>query len=259
MTNEELVLEIQAGRTELFAELWENVRGFVAYLAARRMMYVQDVAAVEIDDLIQAGFLGLVAAVKAFDPEAGSFLACLKLHLKRAFNNACGVGWERVARDPIHTAQSLDAPINPDDPEGAAQGDFIRDQVDFSDYVIEKIYREQLREQLEKLLSRLSPKAADVIRATFLDGETSAKIAERYGMTVKNLASSRNGYLTQLRVAALSTPEGAQLRRFIEDNTNYYLQVNPDQFHRRHTSAVEALAMRREDLEKIWKRAERYV
>ena len=250
MSNEDMALMIQQGHTEYYSELWENVRGFVAYLAVSRMNHVQDRAAVETEDLIQAGFLGLVEAVRTFEPEEGAFLSWLKFHLKRAFNNACGVGSARPANDPIHTAVSLDAPIDADDPEGPARGDIIRDPVDMADMVDGKVYQEQLRVQLERLLSRLSPKAADMIRATYLDAEPIEQVAARYGITVKNLSSSRNGYLHQLRVAARSTPDGAALRRFLEDNTNYYLHIGPESFHSTHTSAPEYLTMRREDLKK---------
>ena len=249
MSNEDLAQMIQAGNTDLYTALWENVRGFVVKMAERRMLYVQDPAAVEKDDLIQAGFLGLVAAVRSFDPGGGySFLSCLKNHLKRAFNVACGVAWERVARDPIHRAISLDAPVNADDPEGDALVDHIRAPGDLAGAVEDSVYREQLRGQLDKLLSRLSPKAADVIRSTFFSGELTEEIAARYGMTAKNLCSSRNGYMTQLRAAARNTPEGAALRRFLDDYTDFYIQIGPDSFARTHTSAPEYLAMKREDL-----------
>ena len=209
---------------------------------------------------MQSAFLGLVAAVESFDPAGGySFLTGLSIHLKTAFNDACGVRYERLAKDPLHNALSLDAPINAEDPDGATLGDLQPAADDMAEGVEDQVFNEQLRQAIEKLLSRLPQAAADVIRASYLDGEPSAKIAARYGMTVKNLASSRNGYLTQLRVASRTTPEGAQLRRFIEDRTDYYLTIGPDSFHRRHTSAVEALAMRREDLEKIFGRVEKNV
>lgn len=258
MTNEELAVMIREGNTDLYANLWGQIRNFVVHMAKQRMTHVKDV---EIDDLVQAGFLGLCEAVKSFDPAGGyTFISCLANHLKRAFNVACGVAWERVARDPIHTAISLDAPIDPDDPEGDTLVDHVRAPGDLAEAVEDSVYREQLRGQLDKLLSRMSPKAADVIRATFLYGEDSERIADRYSMSVKALRSNRSAYMMQLRTIARSTPEGAALRRFLDDNTNFYYQVGPESFARNHTSATEYLVLMREDLKGIfWKEGNRNV
>ena len=67
-TNEELAAEIQRGRSDLYGQLWEQVKRFVAYKALRRYEFVQDRSGVDLEDLLQSAFLGLVAAVESFDP-----------------------------------------------------------------------------------------------------------------------------------------------------------------------------------------------
>lgn len=254
-TNEELVSEIQRGRSDLYGTLWENVKSFIAYKALHRYEYVQDRGGVDLEDLIQAGFLGLVAAVESFDPAGGySFLTGLSKHLKTAFNVACGVRYERLAKDPIHRALSLDAPVDEDDPEGATLGDLQPSVDDVAGAVEERVYSEQLREAIENLLSRLSPTAADVIRATYFDGEAVEHIAERYGTSVKNLASRRTNYLGTLRVAARSTSEGAALRKFVDERTNFYYHVGPTTFQNTHESAPEHLTITRDWLERHYMR-----
>lgn len=254
MTNEDLVIEIQHGRTDLYGQLWEQVRGFVAQMAYRRYKYVEDRGGIDVEDLVQAGYLGVVAAVESFDPDDGySFLTGLSNHLKTAFNDACGVRYERLAKDPIHTAISLDAPVDDDDPDGVTLGDLQPGEDDVEGTATDSIYREELRIAIEKLFSRVNPKAADVIRSKYLNGEPAEITAERYGLTVKGLASRRSGYWNQLCVTARTTPEGKALRRFLDDNTNFYMQIGPDTFNRTHTSAPEYLTMVREDLENIYR------
>lgn len=210
------------------------------------------------EDLVQAGYLGLVAAVDDFDPAGGySFLTALSNHLKTAFNEACGTRYKRLAKDPIHRALSLDVPVDDEDPEGATLGDIQPGPDDVEGTATEKVFREELRAAIENLFSRISPNAADVLRSKYLTGEPVEKTAERYGLTVKGLAVKRTGYWNQLCVKARTTPEGKTLRQFLDENTNFFTQVGPDSFNRTHTSAVELLAMRREDLESIYRGKQR--
>lgn len=218
---------------------------------------MQDKSGVDLEDLLQAGFLGLVEAVEHFDPERGSFISCLSYHLKRPFNIACGVGWERIANDPIHSAASLDAPIDNEDPDGVTFGATLPAADDVAGYAEDRVYTEQLHQAIEKLLTRLSPAAADVIRATYFDEEPTEHIAERYGTTVKNISSRRHGYLGALGVAARSTPEGAALQRFLDENTNFYYHVSPSVFQSTHESAPEYLAIVRDKMERQYSRHRR--
>ena len=76
MTNEELVSEIKAGRAG-YGELWEQVQRFVRQQAAGYISQNPGLctgAGVEMEDLLQAGFLALHDAVKGFDPAAGMAL-----------------------------------------------------------------------------------------------------------------------------------------------------------------------------------------
>ena len=73
MTNEELAVEVQAGRAG-YGGLWEQVRRFIGRQAFRWLTLYSGLCAgagVELDDLMQCGFLALQDAVKAFDPARG--------------------------------------------------------------------------------------------------------------------------------------------------------------------------------------------
>ena len=249
---EELVMQIRNGSTD-YSQLWEQVRRFVVMMAFRRYEILADDAAVDVDDLIQAGFIGLTEAVKTYDPgEGSSFLSWFGNYLKRAFNVAAGRGWKRTARDPIHYALSLDVPVDEEDPDGPTLGDLQQAPDDVDAAAVESVYRQQLHAAEERLLSRLSPQGADVIRRLYFDGEALESIARDYGVTPAKMNSRRSSYLIQLRVYSRSKKEGLELRRFVDDNTNFYQMVGPDTFNRTHTSPVELLAMRRDDLRYIY-------
>ena len=88
MTNEELVFRIQQGERDLLPQLWEGVRGYVAKTARSYMVIYDGRYGVEFDDLIQSGFLAMVAAVESYEPKDAKFTTWLTYHLKTAFKNA---------------------------------------------------------------------------------------------------------------------------------------------------------------------------
>lgn len=65
MSNEELVLQIQAGDNSLMETLWEQNKALV-YTTVKKYAGLA-----ELDDLIQEGYLGLCNAVESFNPAAG--------------------------------------------------------------------------------------------------------------------------------------------------------------------------------------------
>ena len=71
MTNEELVMLIQAGERDRLAELWEQVEKFVAMKARQRMTLSCGLGGVEFDDLYNCGYIALVAAADTYDTAVG--------------------------------------------------------------------------------------------------------------------------------------------------------------------------------------------
>ena len=149
MTNEELVVLIQAGERDRLPQLWAQVERFVAVQAHKRLVLSAGLGGVEFGDLYNAGYLALVAAVDSFDPDAGrSFVSWLALALKKAFAEAGGYRSRRQARDPLHHAGSLDAPVS-EDGDGTL-GEFQADPA-----ADEGVYKETVRQWQEKGLRTL--------------------------------------------------------------------------------------------------------
>ena len=78
MTNEELATAIQEGREDLYPALWDQVKAFVAQQAWNRYCATGGYGGVEVEDLIQSGFLALVESVGYYNPATEcSFLTIL--------------------------------------------------------------------------------------------------------------------------------------------------------------------------------------
>ncbi len=107
--NEDLVKRIQAGEANLMGELWESNTGLVAFVAKR---YQESCGRlVDWDDLMQAGYLGLHAAVMSYSAERAAFSTYVVFHLRRAMRSVLGL---QGRRDAIFDACPLDAPQGDD-------------------------------------------------------------------------------------------------------------------------------------------------
>ena len=68
MTNEELAVMIQNGRTEAILPLWEQVERFVAK-QANKWEQAWTTRRVEFEDLYQSGFIAMMKAAQTYDPD----------------------------------------------------------------------------------------------------------------------------------------------------------------------------------------------
>ena len=242
MSNEELVALIQGGEREKLTKLWEQVEKFVAAQARRCITLSEGKGGVEFEDLYNSGYLALVAAVDSFDPDAGkSFIGWLALTLKTAFAEAGGYRSRRQARDPLHRAGSIDAPVGEDGDCSVA--DLVSDPRAAQDLqdAEERIYLEQLHTALEKALRELPDQLGTTLRRRFYLMRTLEEIAVEEGVSGETVRLWQRKGLQALR--------GRQeLQQFVEERTPYYLRVGVSEFQRTGESAVERIVLRRERL-----------
>lgn len=243
MSNEELAARIQAGETNLMEDLWEQVAGLVKWAARRIMPALGNRGGVELDDLIQSGYLALVAAVASYAPDNGSFSSWLMYYLKTAFAQASGYRTEKQRNDPLRFAVSLEAPLG--DEDGNTVGDLQADPTSAAPFeaVEERIYREQLRQVLESVLDQLTPAQAETIRGRYFQGATLEEVAADMGKSMERIRQLEINALDQLRRDELRN----QLETFL-NNTPYFLHVGPATFHRTGESSVEKIVFLRERL-----------
>lgn len=249
MSNEELVAEIQTGRTELVELLWENVEKLISWRAHRFLSILSATGlchGVEIGDLINTGYFAVLAAVKTYDPEKGKFSSWLILYLKNAFAEATGYRTEKQRGDPLRYALSMDAPL--EDEDGDTVGDLQADPaatIPFEN-VDDAIFYGQLRQALEKAISELPATQAEVIRRRYWDRQTLEEIGEAIGKSTERIRQLEDNAILAMRMP----PHSNQLETFVEQRTPYYLHIGSREFQRTHTSATEKIVFLREKLKK---------
>ncbi len=231
-------------------ELWLQLRGLVIWYAKR---YIQKftkadgntLGGIELDDLIQSGYIAVDRAVNEYDSSKGTFTAFLAFYIKNEFREAAGTRTDKQLNDPINKALSLDAPLSEDNPEGDTQFEFIPDPYNQFDEADERIFQDQLHEALENAINSLPDRQAQTIRAEYWDGCSLKEIAQKEGISVERVRQIRNSGLQNIRANYTK-----DLEQFIDFKTPYYKGNGPTNFNLTKTSGVERLVLWREQLRK---------
>lgn len=248
MSNEELVTLIQSGERDKLAQLWEQVECFVALQARKMASKIQGSQGVTVEDLYQCGYLALVAAVESFSPDAGSsFLNWLTFYLRQEFANWGGWRTKHQKNDPLNHAASLDAPIGDGENDNTTLGDLQPDPDGHRAFeaVEDAEWRLHLRSALDSALDRIPAAQSEAIRRRYFQGKTLKEVGAALGVSKERARQLEEMALISLRTPAVSEP----LTVFLEMRTPYFLHVGVQQFHRTQTSAVERIAMFREQLQ----------
>ena len=250
MTNEELAVLAKAGDQKAVEQLWMQVRDFVKMMAVKRVTLAGS-HRLELDDLVQSGFVAMMGAVEYFDPERGfKFLTIFDFFLKTEFARAAGYRSAKQKRDPIHRAPSLNKPLT-DDPDAdelidlvAAPGDDIAD-------VDDRIWTEQLHEALEAALGDLPEEESSTIRRLFYEEKSPTEIARDDGVSKYDVQKRQKKGLSTIKKRQRQyhlDDFHEEIRRYVDLRTPWFLNVGVDAFTRTNTSAVETLVIKRDGM-----------
>ena len=194
MGNEELVQRIQAGERERIPALWAQVERLVHGMAYRRLRGTNGAGGVTVEDLEQAGFLGLLRALDTFNPAAGcKFTTWLVYHVRAAFGAAQG----RKA-DPVDRAASLDAPLD-DDADPLVLGDTIPDPG-----AAQAVERVGAWDNLHRAVAGLPDGQRAVIRRRYWMNQTTAEIVAATGIPAKDVRKLEGAAMRALRHPSVS-------------------------------------------------------
>ena len=198
-TNAALAALAAAGNAFALGQLWEVNKGFI-----RRQLWqwyeknkpIADNAGLSFDDLVQEGYFAVDYAAKHYSAEQGSFTTYLSYALHSQIGKAtCGehkrsVTTEdgrrvAVSANPLNNCTSLDAPLDSDDDGSSTRGDLIEDPAASQAFqqAEETIYNHELHDALEKALSKVPEREADVLRHRYYDGKSLRAIGEELGVT----------------------------------------------------------------------------
>ena len=183
--NEELVAQIQDGKSWLIEDLWKENRGLIAWVARR---YLEGCGRrYDMDDLLQAGFLGLYAAAYTYSPDRGAkFSTFAPYYIRKAMREVADVN---VKADPICDAKSLDEPFSDED-DGTLL-DVIPGPED--EYTI---FQEDTARIMHRAVSQIkNDYARETIEAIYWDKKEVAEYAREKEITPQAVrANLQNGY-----------------------------------------------------------------
>lgn len=200
MSNEALVAAIQAGAVERIPELW----GMVERLVKKRawlMLTETNRPTIDVEDLVQSGFIAFLYAVERYDPVGGAkFSTYLCLCLKNAFGECLGIRTEKQKNDPINWAVSLSRPLA-DDKDSGKLFDIVADtDADIPMEAVEdKMWREQLHEAIESSMAALSDDQKETLRLRYYQDMTLQEIADMQGISFERVRQKENKALRILR------------------------------------------------------------
>ena len=152
MTNEELAALLQdggGGEDELLC-LWDQVRRFAAAQARR---WARASTGVEVEDLLQVGFLAMMDALGTWNRDAAMFITWYSIQLKGAFTEAAGLRTARQRNDPLRGAVSLDAQVGRDADDPLTLLDVLEDPT--AERAMDGLAERDLAEERSRLLHLL--------------------------------------------------------------------------------------------------------
>lgn len=244
MTNEELAVQAQQGDQEAMLQLWTRVERLVHMKARHRLPNDGSTSRFDIDDLMQAGYLAMVAAVKDFDPASGyAFNTYLNNHLKSEF--AAELGIKTTRRDALLQAVSIDRPISltDDDMTIADTLEAPGAQETFEDMLC-RVEIEQAFCVVEKHFSEMDPDNVRALRLYYLEDLSMRQIGECMEITASQARSLIAKGLRELRGFGDVRKIGQEL--FADERTNFFLRTGLTAFQNGAPSAVERLTEHRE-------------
>jgi len=201
MTNEELAILIQQGNNDLMGELWEQNTGIFhlkAYGLYTRYAERCKMAGVELDDIIQCCYFALCDAVVAFKADGEyKLMSYIKYPLLNHLRAVLGIRTSK--RDPLDQCSSLNETLA--DEGDAERLDLLVDPQSAEPFnaVIDDDFQLELRNALEKSISKLPANRADVIRRRYFEEKTHGEIASEMKVSSTRIQQLEREALKRLK------------------------------------------------------------
>lgn len=147
----------------------------------------------DVDDLIQAGSIGLLKAQKTYNPEEGGFLAYSRFFIMKEIRATIGITTGKLP--PV--LDSLDKPLSEDDPEGDSFIDLVPDPaaVDLEEHAISKDVSEKVRDAVSNLPNK---NQSEVIERVYFYDQNRKEAASGMGIKSTTLQGIEHEALKKL-------------------------------------------------------------
>jgi RNA polymerase primary sigma factor len=170
-------------------------------------------------DLLGEGNLGLLVALEKYDPERGHFSTCAKLYIRQGIIRNC-MHKKRIVRLPENISELMrsdrwtgegysEISIDKPNEEGDTLSDVIPDKTDFNPFSTEEAII--MKHKVEKLLSFLNKRDADVIKACFgidrIEPLEVIEAAETFGLSTTRINQILRNSLKRMKISHEDLPD----------------------------------------------------
>lgn len=166
--------------------LWEQVQRLVARMVGRYRRLAEQNRAMDFDDLMQAGFLGVERAARAYREDAGGFTTVLGFYVKSEC--AALLGLRGRVRREHYEAVSASTPVSADG--GGVIGDLLVD--DSLPDEDAGLLRDDVRRHVWESLEGLPVQQASAVRMYHLEERPLQDVATALGVSVERARQIRH-------------------------------------------------------------------
>ena len=211
-------------------------RGLVYHFAQKYAGVCKRDRAADIDDLAQAGYIGLLNAMQDYDDTKGAFSHWAGLYIRKEMRDALGIRSSRRRADLY--AVSLDAPIGEE--TDFTLGDTLADETADTPGVIE---HDELVNVVREQVDGLPDMPREVVTRHDLKGESLFDIARQRGVPYHEITADRRRAFKQLKKALLPLAKAHGL----DQRTRWYRHVGVNEYRNTWLSSTELLVFWREE------------
>ena len=230
MTNEQLAAFIkQGGNDEFIPILWERIRKLMYMKSDRVYSALQsrfNQCGYDVWDLKQSCYTAFLKALEGYKPESGNkFTAYLSYPFRTVVQELTGIRTKQQKQEPLNSCESLDMPLNKDEPEQLTLADTIAD-----DNAVNAPERVELADDyrvLHEAVDRLKEPVNHVISEYYFHDKKMPQIAKEMGVSIERVRQYKAKGLRCLRCSPLL------LKLYRENKSSGYTHafIQPDMYY----------------------------
>lgn len=221
----------------MYEALYEQNKGLLHTMAQRYADACERDRAVTVEDLMQAGFLGLVEAAETYRDDCGkTWVSWAVWHVRREIDAALGTWRGRTRRlDP--EADALDRPLGRRNGEVLTLGGALPDER--TPGPEEAALLEELQREVSEAVDRLGDEGQRrAVRLCRLEGYSCREAAAEMGLT-----PGRVRRLCDRGTAGLARDRRLRAMADLDDRTRFHAHKGVAAFNRDWTSVTEGAAL----------------
>lgn len=221
MDNEELVLLIKQGKTEYYAQLWEQTEKLIRKLIYKMWIGKTIHHTIDFEDLLQCGYFALVMAVKYYDSDKMlRFATYLSRCIKSTINKELRTSTSTADKYTI----SLETPLNSDDEEFTMY-ETVEDET--AAEAFKAIELTDTQRIVREALTRLPTQQAEIIKQHYLYGKSYQEMSKCLNISAERVRQLSAKAIRNLR------KDSAIRELYDEYNTHYHSKsmfVDPQEY-----------------------------